>query len=190
VGRGGGQIEEEGPVGGAGHVLLDEAYRLPREGDVDLLVLPARHLHALPLLVVVVLLLAVGRADDAVVFDEAVWGHVERAGDAEVPVKAEVDRPALDPRGIIHVEPRARRLARLLLRHPVERAGLARPAQPHVPLADAERRVAVISKEGRHGRPLALDERRPEAAQHPALEVRPPAVAPCEDAVAARRANR
>ena len=121
-----------------------------------------------------------------IIFDERVRHHVQRRRDAEVIVEPHGIRPVRDRLREVH----APHLFRLLDVQFLDRLPLVlRPIHPEMPLAHARRRVALVLQHLRHGEPPLLDQPRAQPAEHAALELRAPVVAPRDHAVARRRAD-
>ena len=118
---------------------------------------------------------------DAVIFKNRL--HHPRVMKAEERVEAARDRAV--------ARDRAQRCARELAL-PLAAAAFVRALDgvAEMPFAETRRVIAVLLQQRRHGQPLGCDQRRHVAIEHAVLQSRAPRVAPREQSVARRRADR
>ena len=103
-------------------------------------------------------------------------------------IKATIDGTVLDRRAVIHARDIGKgtaKVATVISR----RAALERPVHAEVPFADAGSVVALLFQQPSEGETIFGNEGSREPAEHPALQMRAPVVAPCEQAVARGRAD-
>ena len=166
----------------------------PYERHVNRTLVEAVDLQPRALLGEVILLLPVRTADRAVLVDEGVGRHVQRAGDAEEPVEAEVQRATGDRGRVVDVAAevglhivvqdgiRSERVA--------YRAVGVPPAQSEVPLAEGAGGVTHRLERARQSDPGRLDQCRAVAHQDEVLQRATPRVPAGHQRVPAGGADR